>query len=267
MMAAAIAAAVSQNMTFVLVKKDENCGWINLLQSLFVNIANNIPVVPGSVMKKWKNFGESGFTNYDKIIHREYNFTISGYRQAWEYMSTKEQQAAVRTTFQFTERYNNHAVTALTTAKQAFPHITDPILVGLHMRIGDLVGNSFGYQMANKTFYNHALKVVKTFFHESNNIIFVAASDTPKLGKQMLADAQSLYNIFWLSGEAFEDFAALSRCNHSVISGGTYGLWAAWLAGGETFHFANFSKRGTKFDEGFFNENFYWPQWHSVSWF
>ena len=267
MIAAAIAAAVSKNMTFVLVQNDASCRWMGSLQSLFVNVANRVPVLPASAMTKWKSFGEDGlFTNVSEIIRRDYNFTITGFRQTWKYMATPKEQAAVRTTFQFTERYNNHAVRALTTAKQAFPQITNPILVGLHMRMGDIQKNTYGWQMANKTFYDHVLKVAYSFFHESSNIIFVAGSDSPSLGKQMLADAQSLYNIFWLSGDTFEDFAALSHCNHSVISGGTYGLWAAWLAGGETFHFANFSKRGTPFARGFHGEHFYWPQWHPVSW-
>ncbi|XP_067951106.1 galactoside alpha-(1,2)-fucosyltransferase 2-like [Watersipora subatra] len=267
MMAAAIGAAAAHKMTYVLVKKDEDCGWIGLLQDLFVRFNETVPVLPYSMMKNWENLGESSFTNYDPIPLKKNNFTIAGYRQTWKYFSSKAQRTAVRDAFQFTKKYRTYAIAKLTEAQQAFPNITKPILIGLHMRIGDLVGNSYGYQMANKTYYDHVLQLVKkTYFDDSPNIIFIAASDTPKLGKQMLQDAQLLYNIFWLNGSAFEDFATLSSCHHSIMSGGTYGFWTSWLTPGLTFYFNNFAKPGSPFSRGFSNKNFHVPSWIAVSW-
>ena len=34
-----------------------------------------------------------------------------------------------------------------------------------------------------------------------------------------------------------EDLALLAACNHSIISYGTFGMWAAFLAGGEVHPF------------------------------
>ena len=81
----------------------------------------------------------------------------------------------------------------------------------------------------------------------------------------MLKKLNSSVNIFFSMGSAFEDFATLSRCSHSIISGGTYGFWTAWLAGGKTYYPVDFAKPGSKFAKGFKNENFYMPEWIPVA--
>ena len=262
--AATIAATVTHHTKFVMIQPEPDCPWMSDLQSLFISLKETTPLIPSKWMNSWEGISEAGFSLFTRIIPTNVNATVFGYRQSWKYFITPSEKQAVRDIFKFTSKYESYAHNVLTTASNN----TSPILVGVHMRIGDLLYEqsvNFGYQPANKTFYDKVLKKVTSNLNNSNNIVFVASSDSPKLAKQMLNDAEAKYKIFWLNGTAFEDFATLSKCNHSIISGGTYGFWTAWLAGGKTFYFENFAKRGSYFDRGFLPGNFYLPDWIGIS--
>ena len=265
-MAPAIAAAAVRNATFVLPAGDKSCEWIGWLKDLFLSINTTVPLLPYSMLKSWANVGEPGFTEYKSLPPNSKNFTIAGYRQSWKYFEKEVEQKALRKTFQFNSKYEASAEKTINNAKSKFK-ISDPILVGMHMRIGDLKDKNrldYGYVMANRAFYKKAMSAAKKLFNSSKAIIFITASDTPNEAKAMLSPLVNNYNIAWSHGTAFEDFATLSKCNHSIISGGTYGFWTAWLAGGKTFYFNGFAKKGTKFYNGFKSENFYLPTWIPV---
>ncbi|XP_067951519.1 galactoside alpha-(1,2)-fucosyltransferase 1-like [Watersipora subatra] len=269
MMAPAIAAAAKLNRTFVLPQDGGSCDWIDMLKEFFISVSSTVPLLPEKSFKDWEVFGEGGFTHFSPIEpDSNQNISIGGYRQSWKYFNSSSQASALRETFRFNKKYDSAAVHSLESAKSALK-IQQPIFVGVHMRIGDLKDKdrlNYGYQMANQSFYLNALEAAKTCLNQSESIIFIVASDTLKDAKEMLSPAEKLYNIVWLHGSAYEDFATLSYCNHSIISGGTYGFWTAWLAGGETFYFSNFSKPGTNFHKGFIASNFYLPQWRPVGW-
>ncbi|XP_067950765.1 galactoside 2-alpha-L-fucosyltransferase Sec1-like isoform X2 [Watersipora subatra] len=264
MLSSAIATAASRNITFVMSQSHRPCNWIIQLRQLFANL-KFVKQIPSTVVKKWHTAKENGPYLYSKIPDGR-NVSITGYRQSWKYFRSKEQQAAIRKAFTFTTRYENFANQNLAKARQSYIHIENPILIGLHMRIGDLVTVKSGKRLATKAFYDAALYKAFLHFNKSPAIIFVAASDSPKLAKKMLSDAAEKYNIFWSSGTAFEDMATLSKCNNSIISGGTFGFWTAWLAGGVTFYNANASLPDSPFSRRYIESNFILPSWISVAW-
>lgn len=269
MMAPAIAKAASWNLTFVLPEGDDKtCEWIGWLKDIFVAFNSTIPLLKPSMMKHWKNVGQGGLTEYSPIPVSQQNFTLSGYRQTWKYFNDDVQEKALRKAFRLSAKYENFAVNNLAMAKSLFSVIQNPLIVGIHMRIGDLALPArleYGYVMANESFYSNVMKKVKSYFN-SDSIIFVVATDSVSVAKRMLSKVNTEYNIFWSGGSDFQDFATLSKCDHSIISGGTYGFWTAWLAGGETFYFENFAKPGSSFATQFTNEQFYLPRWRPVSW-
>lgn len=58
-----------------------------------------------------------------------------------------------------------------------------------------------------------------------------------------------------------QDLAILSLCNHTVVSAGTFGWWAAWLANGTTVYFDNWPRNGTKLDGKFDRRDYYPSHW------
>ena len=266
MMAPAIVATAVRNATFVLPAGVKSCEWVGKLKDMFPYINTSVTLLPYSMFRRWPTVGERGFTAYKPIPPNSKNFTIAGFRQSWKYFEKEVEQKALRKAFQFNSKYEASAEKTINDIVSKFK-IADPILIGIHMRIGDLkekVNRNLGYVMADGTFYKKAMSAAKKLFNNSKAIIFIAASDTPKEAKAMLSPLVNNYNIAWSNSTAFEDFATLSKCNHSIISGGTYGFWTAWLAGGKTFYFSGYAKKGSKISKGFISENFYLPTWVPV---
>ena len=60
---------------------------------------------------------------------------------------------------------------------------------------------------------------------------------------------------------AGHDLAVLSMCDHMIVSAGTFGWWAAWLANGTTVYFDNWPRNGTTLDNMFDRRDYYPRHW------
>ena len=67
--------------------------------------------------------------------------------------------------------------------------------------------------------------------------------------------------VFSEGHRAEEDLAILSSCNHTIMSVGTYGWWAGYLAGGITIYYRNFPRRGAELMPLFSRADFFPPEW------
>lgn len=61
------------------------------------------------------------------------------------------------------------------------------------------------------------------------------------------------------------DFALLTQCNHTVMTVGTFGFWAAYLAGGDTVYLANFTLPDSPFLKIFRPEAAFLPEWVGIA--
>ncbi|XP_073914008.1 galactoside alpha-(1,2)-fucosyltransferase 1 isoform X2 [Castor canadensis] len=61
------------------------------------------------------------------------------------------------------------------------------------------------------------------------------------------------------------DFALLTQCNHTVMTIGTYGFWAAYLAGGDTVYLANFTQPDSEFLKIFKPKAAFLPEWVGIN--
>jgi len=97
--------------------------------------------------------------------------------------------------------------------------------------------------------------------------VFLVASDSLNEAMDMFNSTglTAKYNVIRLHGDAGTDLATLSMTQHVIMSGGTYGFWAAWLAGGTTIYYSNFARNGTRFHEHFCPSCFYPPEWVALN--
>ena len=67
---------------------------------------------------------------------------------------------------------------------------------------------------------------------------FIVGSDDKSYCDKLFVKEKSLKRVFILPYyfSASDDLIALSLCHHSIVTGGTYGFWTAYLAGGEVIH-------------------------------
>ncbi|XP_054566629.1 galactoside alpha-(1,2)-fucosyltransferase 1 isoform X2 [Eptesicus fuscus] len=68
-----------------------------------------------------------------------------------------------------------------------------------------------------------------------------------------------------VEGSPAKDFALLTQCNHTVMTIGTFGFWAAYLAGGDTVYLANFTLPDSPFLKIFRPEAAFLPEWVGIN--
>ncbi len=113
--------------------------------------------------------------------------------------------------------------------------------VGIHNRRTDYLQfrrKTLGLDNLYEDYFADAMEYFKEEYGE-DSVVFVYVSDDMKWGRRNLKEAK---NLFFLGcGEnsktdcVGKDFALLANCNHTIVSHGTFGHWASYIAGGEIY--------------------------------
>ena len=108
----------------------------------------------------------------------------------------------------------------------------------MHVRRGDLKSEylyNYGFRTGDTSFIERAMShFVKLF----DNLTFKICSDDITWCKQNISLPSDKYNrkvkahYCDKTGVPIVDMGILAACNHSIITGGTFGWWSAFLAGG-----------------------------------
>ncbi|CAF1378072.1 unnamed protein product [Adineta ricciae] len=106
--------------------------------------------------------------------------------------------------------------------------------IGMHVRRGDFltffkIDTSVDYLTFSMNYYRR--KYI--------NCRFLIASDDKDYVKTNLGHISDVF-VTPKSFFSGDDLAALALCEHTIVTGGTYGWWAAWLAGGNVIHDLNY---------------------------
>ena len=113
---------------------------------------------------------------------------------------------------------------------------SDVALIAVHIRRTDLLRrrekDGQTASIAGQAYFRHAV----TFFNRlfKNKTMYVVCSDDVEWAKVNFIAARP--TVFSVGHSADVDFAILSRCNHSILTMGTFGRWTAVLAGGITVY-------------------------------
>ncbi|KAH3880212.1 hypothetical protein DPMN_004122 [Dreissena polymorpha] len=57
------------------------------------------------------------------------------------------------------------------------------------------------------------------------------------------------------------DMAVQGSCDHTIVSTGSFGWWAAWLAGGTTIISKHQAVNGSQLDKQFVLTEYFLPNW------
>lgn len=135
----------------------------------------------------------------------------------------------VKQIFQFKEYIVKESQRLLQKASDGVKNV---VYVGVHVRRTD-------YSEYLKRKYNASLVKSEFFLRQMNyfrnkykSVMFVVLSDEPKWCEDELADDDV---VVMKNNSPEQDLAIMAACNHSIIDYGTYGVWGAILAGGDTF--------------------------------
>lgn len=146
------------------------------------------------------------------------------------------------------------------------------LFIAVHLRRTDMMahmGQDYGVDYLYKSF-----KYAIDRFHD-RCLLFVVCSDDKKWSRDHLPAIMSNVTVetrgcrpqitFSDSHDAAQDLAILASCNHSIITMGTFGWWAAYLGGGDVIYF-NKDLPLSKAQPLMINyEDIYLPTWIGIS--
>ena len=139
--------------------------------------------------------------------------------------------------------------------------------VGIHVRRGDVASESAakaGYSVPDETYFQKAMQYMYAVVIRKRTQ-FVVCSDDPTWSRDHITLApynRSNVDVTFCDGRRREeDFAVLSNCDHVIMSTGTFGWWAAWIANGLTIFYSNWPLVNTSLYSAFNYDDFFPPTW------
>lgn len=164
----------------------------------------------------------------------------------------------IRQEFRFKRKLSETAEKILLEAAQNRINLT---YVGVHVRRTDYIyylWRTRHVPAATEDFFYTAMNY---FRKKYQNTVFIVVSDDPDWCKSHLGGPdEDVYvaSIPGITGPG-QDIATMSACNHSIIDYGTFGVWGAILAGGETLVYNMSRHSSIRVAELL-------PNWQVVSW-
>ncbi|XP_046371375.2 galactoside alpha-(1,2)-fucosyltransferase 2-like isoform X2 [Haliotis rufescens] len=197
------------------------------------------------------------------------NYNPGFYFQSWMYF--RDVTDDIRRQFTFVEDVRAQALVLLKAQVQAYikreseKHVRvtpqKVITVGVHVRRGDIARRkgfvNYGYGLAPPEYFTKAIQYFRTKY---NHTLFIVCSDNFQWSKANVTGNDVIY----MERNPFQvDLAVLAHCNHSIMSVGTFGWWASFLAGGETIYYKHPARDGSSLRKQFSANmsDYFYPGW------
>ncbi|UJR06813.1 hypothetical protein I4U23_011100 [Adineta vaga] len=125
------------------------------------------------------------------------------------------------------------------------------IWIGIHIRRRDFIKLGF---LSNDDYISYAMNHFRRRYHYKQ-VRFLIASDDKGYCLRRFAEKRRRKNVFILpqNFSPADDLLSLTSCHHSIVTGGTYGFWSAYLTGGEVIHDVKYQAECASSD--------YYPPW------
>jgi galactoside 2-L-fucosyltransferase 1/2 len=122
--------------------------------------------------------------------------------------------------------------------------------IGIHVRRSDFVDHN------HSSSDEYLFMAIEYYTSHYSNAHFIVASDDKLYCKNLFRNRSNII-VTPKSFSRGEDIATLSLCEHSIITGGTFGWWAAYLANGQVVH-------DKVYPSGCERREYYYPPWFLI---
>lgn len=205
-------------------------------------------------------FDEKSFT-----LNCDDNYIMGGYRLSYKYFLNHSEE--IKNEFKFIDDIDRVCTDILQNITENLKiSRSNCTLIGAHMRRGDFVDprkQSFGHVPATKVYLETAIDFFETRYSNHSCIFFIIIGDDYNWNLQ---NSPKRHNIIVFKPRTqYIDLCVLSRCNHTIISSGTYGWWAAYLAGGEATYMSNQCRFNSSLCQELHYDSYINPGWNWFS--
>ena len=133
--------------------------------------------------------------------------------------------------------------------------------VGVHIRGGDFLHPShknYGLTVATESYYRNA---VEHICRSHENVRLFVTSDNITNAEEYISKVNASVSVYYSNNTQDVDLAMLSMSDAVIMSTGTFGWWAAWLANKTTIYYKNYPRIGSAFANEMNKQNYYCPNW------
>lgn len=222
--------------------------------------------------QQWLQFPEHRASSYDYslVSHLEKNkqdAELVGFFQSWFYF--RSSFSDIRKQFKLKSPYHDeveHIRAEIFEKAASGGKSVHPTLVGVHVRRGDMTNEQFvhhGYTTATLQYFENAMSWMES---KHRNIIYVVCSDDLTWCQQNLnSTARKIY--FSKNHSDIVDMGLLASCDHTILTVGTFGWWAGFLAHGDTIYYKDYPQPYSNLWKAFSKDkaDYYPPLWVGLS--
>ena len=189
------------------------------------------------------------------------------YLQSWKYFQNVKQEIREQYVFPATVQdkaqrvINNY--TSIYKAKRG--EVQNLQIIGVHIRRGDYLlpeKIKYGYHIVTKKYINNAFQYFRTRYN--NTCLFLVFTGTGKKDIKWREENIKGDDVLHVVANPRDiDMCALSMCNHTIITVGSFGWWSAWLANGTTVYFKDVARQNSFLRKDFSKDmsDFFLPSW------
>ncbi|XP_061178656.1 galactoside alpha-(1,2)-fucosyltransferase 1-like [Saccostrea echinata] len=203
---------------------------------------------------------------YDKgsvhlIRKNKLNYIHKSYLQSWKYFQDVESE--IREQFVFMEDVQHKAQTLIETLTKPFSS-KNLTIVGVHIRRGDYKNEKnvkYGYTLATGEYVGRSLKYFRDRYKPLVFIVFTNPNmEDLKWCKYHIKGSDV---VFAPESAREVDMCAISMCNHTVMTVGSFGWWGSFLANGTTVYFKNVARNDSNLRKDFSSDmsDYFYPGW------
>lgn len=250
----ALGMARMKNMTILIDQEND-------LSQLFNLSGVVLPHVACWFLSKHTEVQAKAFNAETIQFPADRSYQLKGYFQSWKYFNHVDKE--LRRIFQFPEHIKAESNRILNDAIKSHEKRTGSkalTFIAVHIRRGDLLESQFqnyGYNVASLDYLRKAMQYFNARYHR---ILYIVCSNDMTWSKKYLTES----NIYFVENYKREvDMALLASCNHTIMTVGTFGWWAAWLANGEVTHYRYPAARGSILQKAFSKDmnDYFYPHW------
>ncbi|XP_074056091.1 galactoside alpha-(1,2)-fucosyltransferase 2-like [Macrotis lagotis] len=220
-----------------------------------------LPVLPTSVAQQipWQNYALHDWMS-EEYLHIDGDYvSLTGFPCSWTFYHHLREE--IRREFTLHDHIRKEAQAYLWGIKK-----NQTTFVGVHVRRGDYVyvmPQLWKGVVADKGYLEQAMNQFRARY---NDALFVVTSNDMAWCWDNIDNTKGdvIFAGDGKEGSPEKDFALLTQCNHTIMTIGTFGIWAAYLVGGETIYLANYTLPDSPFLKIFRPEAAFLPEWVGI---
>ena len=195
------------------------------------------------------------------VRKKKRNYIHKSYLQSWKYFSDYEDE--IREQFVFMEDVQKKARNLLHSLTKPFAS-ANLTTVAVHIRRGDYKNQNnvkYGYTLATGEYLSRAFKYFRDRYQPIVFIVFTNPNVEDLKWCKYHVNGSDV--VFVPENPREVDMCAISMCNHTVMTVGSFGWWGSFLAKGTTIYFSDVARNNSNLRKDFSVDmsDYFYPGW------